>query len=164
MLFVIRKWKRSGRYFHLNTQRLPADAHGVWLWAPVGSAWQAETGPGVLDLNILLLLQPGVPWVAWWKDRAASREVQLDVCLPPVMGLDGAEYTDLEIDPVRDAAGNVRVDDEDELAAAAEAGQVSCDELQLAHRASHDACQLLRSNAEPWASVGWRRLDGLLRR
>jgi hypothetical protein len=134
------------------------DGFGQWLYLPRGAAWTAPHDRGVLPFDVLALVAPTRPWVAWWCDDGADRRIEIDVCLPPVEVDAGWSFVDLELDVMLHADGSLVVEDEDEFADARLAGHIDPATAALAEAACTDAVALLGSRGEPFGEAGWRRL------
>ncbi|WP_413320111.1 NUDIX domain-containing protein [Agrococcus sp. 1P02AA] len=125
------KWDGSRHWEH-DAIALGSDAEGVWLGAPGGSTVYRRPGLEPFSgVEPMLTLVPHRPlamlegtWalVHWFPGSPA--ELYVDVATPPTLigRRDGwvLEYTDLDLDVVRDPGGEARIVDEDELALHAE--------------------------------------------
>lgn len=125
------KWD-GARHWEHDAVVLGSDAEGVWLGAPGDSTayWRPGLEP-FSGVEPMLTLVPHRPlamlegtWalVHWFTGSPA--ELYIDVATPPALirRADGwvLEYTDLDLDVVRDPARAARIDDEDEFALHAE--------------------------------------------
>jgi len=153
------KVKRPGGVFWYDLTFIGQDEHGMWLSGPNGSPWGAPHDAGSLSVHVVVLLAPSRPWVAWWVDDEADRRLEIDVCLPPERTVDGWQYVDLELDPVRhEADGRVEIEDWDEYQESVDAGRMSGPEARLARRTAEELAEALRCRSEPWQGRGWRLL------
>ena len=160
----LHKIKRPGGIFSFDVEPLAHDEFGVWLHAPVGSAWEAPHDAGVLAFDVVLLLSPVRYWVAWWVDDPADRRLEIDVCLRPQRVHGGWSYVDLELDPVRHESGIVEIEDRDEFDLARQSGWIAARDAEVAEATAITMQAALREREEPLGDEGWRRLDALRRR
>jgi hypothetical protein len=155
------KVKRPGGTYTFEVQPVREDAFGVWLFAPTGSPWQAPDDEGRLPVDVLVLLNPEQPWIAWWVDDPVDRRLEIDVCLPPAPVADGWSFVDLELDPKRHANGHIEVEDHDEFDDARRAGWINDADAALALATASRIEADLRAYTEPFGHDGWERLAQL---
>ena len=159
------KVKRPGGPFWYDLEVSTEDAHGSWLYGPVGSRWGAPHDEGHLSVPALVLLHPDRAWVVWWVADPSDRRIEIDVCLPPERTGEGWRYVDLELDPVRhEQSSRTEIEDEDEYARSVRQGWMSPDEATLARRAADDGDRMLRQRDQSWSARGWHLLDALVRK
>ena len=105
-------------HWHAWLERLGEDEHGVWLGAPVGTAWQkgAET-PVVFTHPHVSLFPRDEWWVANFNAAPADLEVYCDITDAPVWSSpDVVTMVDLDLDVIRIRGTNeIRIIDEDEF-------------------------------------------------
>jgi uncharacterized protein len=95
---------------------LGADEHGDWVGARAGTrCWRRERFFEQRSDWVTLLRQDGT-WCAGFYDPALPTETYVDIAAGTVW--DGASVTtvDVDLDVVRDASGEVRLEDEDDFA------------------------------------------------
>jgi predicted RNA-binding protein associated with RNAse of E/G family len=97
--------------------------------------------------------------VAWWWDDPDGRWVGVDVCTPPRLARGTWTYEDLELDPVGNEAGFVRLVDEDEFEEARAKGWISSDEVDAALQATTEIETMMRTRVEPFGTLAWQRLQ-----
>lgn len=158
MTGTLRKIKRPQGVHTFEVMSSSEDAFGHWLYLPTGAGWTAPHDHGVLPFDVLVLLAPGSPLVAWWADDPADRRIEIDVCLPPHEVETGWSFTDLELDVVQHADGMLGVEDEDEFAEACLEGHIDQTEAALARAACADAMAMLAARHAPYNQLGWDRL------
>jgi hypothetical protein len=152
------KVKRPAGTFAYEVQPLTSDGFGQWLYAPIGSAWDAPHDAGTLSFDVVVLVRPRQWGVSWWIDEPPDRSVAVDVCLPPERRADGWSFVDLELDAVRHASGIVEIQDNDEFEAARRDGWISAADAKVALATATAMADVLRNHEEPWGEVGWQRL------
>ena len=166
---MIRKIKRSKGFARWSAYEFERDSFGLWLFTPPrsifradvdGSITECEVGQGTrpAGLAVLHLIPLSGWWMAQWTAEAEGAFISVEVCTPPAI-VDGEwQFVDLELDPYRGSDGRVAVDDEDEFAAACEAGVISPDEAAAAHAAATEVAGWLDGGIEPFGQVGWKKL------
>ena len=128
MVFV-QKLKRPSGSGIWGAYVLADDEFGIWLHTPAGSRYEGQDGEHVdvcevaQDTNgagrsIVQLIAPDAWWIATWYPPGTGLEVSVDICTPAALMDQTFTYTDLELDPWRDADGEVATDDWDEFQAA----------------------------------------------
>jgi uncharacterized protein DUF402 len=161
----IKKRKRPAATHVWPVVELGEDYYGRWFFCPVGSTFRGEKN-GVVGYTqvaqgnrdtgraLLTLIPPG----GWWVASCADGEVCAEICTPAEL-VDGVwTYIDLELDPYRDEAGGVRVDDWDEFEDACRLGFIPADEERAARSAADEVEDLLQRRVEPFDQVGVQRL------
>jgi hypothetical protein len=166
------------------------DEHGVWLFTPAGSRYQAEhngTVIGVCEVGqgsrpagsaVMQLLPRSGWWVAHvygvhdpdlfaWPvelhgDRRGERAVAVDVCRPAVHRAGIWTYVDLELDVLGNGAGGVIIEDEDEFADACAAGVISTAEAVAARATAGELAAWLTEGVEPFGRRAWQRWESAL--
>jgi hypothetical protein len=160
----LHKIKRPGGVHRYDTLLSGTDEFGTWLFAPQGAAWQAPHDSGRLPFDVLVLLAPARPYVAWWCNDPHGRRLEIDVCLPPEPVTDGWSFVDLELDVIRhEDTGRTEVVDHDEFRAARRAGLIDPAAARLALATARDVQARARDRVEPLGSAGWRNLAPLRR-
>ena len=159
MTGVLHKIKRPGGVHAYEFASDEEDAFGHWLHLPRGAGWTAPHDRGVLPFDVLVLLTPGAPLVAWWCDDPTDRRIEVDVCMPPREMDSGWSFVDLELDVVLHADSSLVVEDEDEFVDACLAGYIREDDAALARAACADAVAMLANRREPFDQRGWRHLS-----
>ena len=163
---VIRKIKRAGYSVAAGAYVLDEDEFGTWLFSPAGTMVRFVDGDEEVLRpwpNFLGLAQSREWWFAGWWIRESGPTLGTDACTPPTL-VDGQWYwTDLELDVVRDDAGNVWVEDEDEFEDAIAAGQIPADEQRAAIAVTAELERRLREHIAPFdLETGWRRHDAAI--
>jgi Protein of unknown function (DUF402) len=170
----IRKLKRPDGSGVWPAYRTGEDRFGTWLFTPQGSLYRGEKTGVAAYCNVGSPVGPGIavmhliPWTGWWIatfwDRAEPRwGVTADIGTPPRLSDGMWTYTDLELDILAGrGTGEARIVDEDEFAAACDGGFVTPAEASAARQAADQLALLVRGGAEPFASVGARRLDAAM--
>jgi len=162
--FLVRlhKVKRPGGVHRYDTLLIGTDEHGTWLFAPQGSAWQAPHASGELPFDVLVLLAPVRPYIAWWCDDPDGRRLEIDVCVPPEPVTDGWSFVDLELDVIRhEDTDRTEIVDHDEFDAARRAGLIGQASADLALATATELQAQVRDRIEPLGSAGWRKLASL---
>jgi hypothetical protein len=166
----IRKLKRPDGCAVWPAYRMGEDRFGTWLFTPQGSLYRGEKGGVAVHCNVGSPVGPGVAvmhlvpqagwWIAtFWHQAESSWSVTVDICTPPRLADGVWTYTDLELDVLADSGtGDVQIVDEDEFAAACDGGFIAPGEAVAARQAADQVAQLVRDAADPFASVGPRRL------
>jgi protein associated with RNAse G/E len=106
-------------HWHAWLERLGEDEHGVWLGAPVGTAWQkGDETPVVFAHAHVSLFPRDAWWVANFNAAPADLEVYCDITDVPVWSApDVVTMVDLDLDVIRiRGTSEIRVIDEDEFA------------------------------------------------
>jgi hypothetical protein len=134
------------------------DRHGVWLFAPVGSAWVAPHDHGSLPVDVLVLITPGRWYATWWIDDPHDRRIEIDVCLPPERTADAWSYVDLELDVVRHEPDFIEVHDRDEFDTACRNAWITPSDARFAEATATTMRRVLERRTDPWGDEGWRRL------
>lgn len=170
----MRKMKRPAGSGIWGAYVLGDDAHGQWLYSPVGCLYRGErdgvvgychvgepdlTGPG---LAVVQLIPRRGWWIASWARPLGSNRISVDVCTQPVRRAGEWSYIDLELDPVSDSPGQVETWDEDEFVEACTSGLIPPSEEAAAREATATVEGLIRGQREPFGQVGWRRLDSAI--
>lgn len=116
MRLAFRKWD-GARHWEYDALVLGTDRHGTWIGAPAGTRL-ARPGMAVVTEYDHVTLLPAADFVASFHQDvpAAPFDLYVDIATPPRW--DGAlvSAVDLDLDVIRDRAGRVWVDDEDEFA------------------------------------------------
>ena len=119
---IIRKQKRREGWGRWPTYVLGEDAHGLWLYCPVGTIyrgenihgeviWRGEVGQGNRDVGLAVvhLIPRTAWWIASWVAEGAKSLIAVDICTPPVL-IDGEwRYVDLDLDPHAHHDGRVEI-------------------------------------------------------
>lgn len=170
---IIRKVKRPEAMIRWPAYVVGKDDHGLWLFSPKGTICrgqsrsgrsEVEVGQGNREagLPVMHLMPDSGWWTASWC-RVPKSRISVDVCTPPRL-IDGEwTYIDLELDPWA-YDGNVEIDDEDEFDDACEAGLILPDEALEARAAATEVVGAMRSNSEPFGTLGWSKLDEAIHR
>jgi hypothetical protein len=113
---VFTKWG-GARHWEYDAVRLGADRHGVWIGSPSGTS-MARPGASFVAAYDHVGLVPAGGYVANFSEDvpAAPFSVYVDICTPPRWVGAVVTTVDLDLDVIRDRAGRVWVDDEDEFA------------------------------------------------
>lgn len=113
------KWDETP-HWAFDMERLGADDHGVWLWAPAGTELRRGVDKTIrAERGFVKVITPNRWWTAVWNvgplkgDR--SIEVYVDVITPAVWDGDTVRMVDLDLDVIRRSSGLVEIDDEDEF-------------------------------------------------
>ena len=170
---VIRKIKRPDGIGRWPAYVLAEDSFGSWLYSPMGCRYRGRSGETITECEVgqgdrahglpVLHLAPKIGWwFAAWHRLGGAAIIGIDVCTPPTRIDDEWRYTDLELDPHGFGDGRLELHDEDEFAAACEAGLISASEAAEASAAAAELLQGLREKREPFGRAGWDRLDSAL--
>jgi hypothetical protein len=167
---VIRKTKRPEGMFRWPAYVISSDCHGLWLFSPKGTIFRGQSGTNIGECEVGqgdseegLPVMHLIPDRAWWIAAWFAEKISVDICTPPTL-IDGEWcYTDLELDPLAFSDGRVVIEDEDEFAAACEAGLISIGEAAKGRAAATEMKRCLRHRTEPFGRLGWDRLDEALR-
>ena len=110
-----RKWGGS-RHWQFVMRRLGEDEHGLWLWAPQGSAMQRGNEPVKHSKSVNVKLIPDNKWwtAIWAWQRPQS--LYVDIITPPSWNGTTVTMVDIDLDVVRWSDGRTEVLDEDEFA------------------------------------------------
>ena len=113
------KWDGSA-HWAFDMERIGEDEHGIWLWAPAGTALHRGSDKTIqAERGFVKVIAPNRWWTAVWNvgplkgDR--SIEIYVDVITPAVWDGNTVRMVDLDLDVIRRSGGMVEVDDEDEF-------------------------------------------------
>lgn len=171
---VVRKVKRGNGCGRWPAYVLGEDPHGLWLYCPAGTIYRGQVGQTVAECDVgqgnrdaglpVVHLVPGAGWwIATWSADGAASWISVDICTPPAL-IDGEwTYIDLELDPHAYPGGLVEIEDEDEFAAACQAGVIPPHEQLAARAAATEVTLLLRAEEEPFGRAGWEKLHEAVR-
>lgn len=169
---VIRKIRRAENVCRWPAYVMSDDLHGLWLYSPKGTIHRCQAGAEIRECKVGggpdgpgFHVMHLVPYAGWWtaawhygrRDNEVS--ISVDICTPPTLTEGEWSYTDLKLDPYAFGDGRVVVDDEDEFAAACEAGSISRNEAVEARAAATEIEQFLRGRTEPFGHTGWDKLE-----
>ena len=94
-------------------ERLGEDDHGLWLWAPAGTAFRRGDEEAMVSERLWVkLITPADWWTAIWTETG---RIYVDVATPVRWAGTTAQFVDLDLDVVRHPDGTVTVEDEDEF-------------------------------------------------
>ncbi len=166
---VIRKIKRPEGVFRWPAYVTGHDHHGLWLYSPQGTIFRGQVGATIGECEVGqgdreegVPVMHLIPRAAWWIAAWHPEYVSVDICKPPTLTCDEWCYTDLEIDLLAFSDGRVEIEDEDEFAAACEAGQIPPDEEDSARAAARKVERCMRRRKEPFGRLGWEKLNEAL--
>lgn len=138
------------------------DSFGKWVGVAQGDPWWAADGTrsGVFIETLVKVFPVNTFWTACFYPGDIS--IDVDISLPVRWADGGVEETDLELDVLRSASGEITVRDHDRF-------QHICDALGLlpeiarqAEDACRDICQMIESRDEPFGEVGFTWLTKFL--
>jgi uncharacterized protein len=114
---IYTKYDRS-LHWHLRTQWLGEDEHGVWTGVAKPTVIQkGDDEPVALQYASVMLFPRGAWWTASFNDEPASTEIYCDITTPARWpSSDVVTMVDLDLDVIRKRDGLVILDDEDEFA------------------------------------------------
>jgi hypothetical protein len=150
-------------------ERLGADEHGIWLWAPAGTELRrGHEKPIAARHGFVKLVPAGQWWTGIWNDgrQDAGRSIRtyVDVITPAVWEGETVRMVDLDLDVVHRSDGTVDIDDEDEF----EDHKVAFGYPEhVVDRARTEAARLvlaLERRNEPFGEAGHRWLEVALGR
>lgn len=164
----IRKVKRGRGDGVWGAYVVDHDEFGTWLFTPERSLfrWSADgrieicySGvPEPPGASVLHLIPHEGWWFARWQ-RLPRPHVAIDICTPAVLIDTTWSYDDLELDLLTCGDGRWELVDEDEFAAAREAGLIEDAEATAARDAADELSARLRAGDALFDSLGWERLD-----
>jgi len=138
---------------------LGEDENGLFFHSQAGSIQHLADGkPWRVPFPMVQLLTHGQWWVAHWFNDPDGRWVGVDICIPVTLVNGTWTYVDLELDPVGNEEGFDFLEDLDEFEYACGQGWISNDEADAARRTAQQIEAMMNDGAEPFKSVGWRRL------
>jgi predicted RNA-binding protein associated with RNAse of E/G family len=110
-----RKWP-DRLHWQFTMRRLGEDEHGLWVWAPAGTAAQrGEEAPQTFRSTAVKLITPDRWWTAIWNE-AGTQELYVDISTPVSWNGNRATFVDLDLDVTRNrTSGEISVLDEDEF-------------------------------------------------
>lgn len=162
---TVRKIKRpwgTGARWHAYI--LHEDEHGLWLHSPAGSVHPQIAGdPWQVPWHGVQLLPRDRWWAAWWWDQPQERLVAVDICTPPALVDDVWTYEDLELDPVGNEAGFLKLYDVDEFEMAVSHAWMSTEEAEKALDTAEEIKAAMTGSEEPFGRAGWWHLDQAIR-
>jgi hypothetical protein len=172
---VLRKIKRSKGFARWCAYELERDRFGLWLFTPQGSLFRANVGGTITECEVGQGARPAglavlhlVPvtgwWMAQWTADADGSSISVEVCTPPALVSGEWQFVDLELDPYQGADGRIAIEDEDEFAAACEAGVISPVEAAAARVAADEIARWMEEGVEPFGQVGWMKLRDAVER
>ncbi len=148
---------------------LETDSYGTWVFTPAHSTFIGDDGTGNVSTCEVaqdterrgrhsVVLLPTTGWfVAHWVLNA-DHVVSVDITTPPVRSGSHWSFEDLELDPFVLQDGTFDVEDEDEFAAACEAGLITNQERDAARHAVDVLREGLTAEASPLIKTGRRYL------
>ncbi len=96
--------------------RLGEDEHGVWLWAPAGTALQRGDDEPTTFRNLAVKVITDGWWTAIFNDGAdRTYDLYVDIATPAHWEGDTVHLVDLDLDVARRKNGGVEIHDEDEF-------------------------------------------------
>lgn len=166
---MIRKIKKPKGFARWSAYEFDRDVFGLWLYTPPGSLFRAEVdgvttecevgqGARPSGLAVMHLIPLAGWWMAQWTAEGERAFISVEVCTPPANVGGEWQFVDLELDPYRGPDGHVAVEDEDEFAAACEAGLIASSEETAARAAATEVTGWLDKGVEPFGQVGWKKL------
>ncbi|MDO9378163.1 MAG: DUF402 domain-containing protein [Nocardioidaceae bacterium] len=127
---------------------------------PAGTVQTKPSHSYASRTDATMLFADGVPATPSFRrveGAPSSRRYRayVDMTTPPVWDGDTVAMVDLDLDVVVTTDGEVRVLDEDELAAHRVLYDYPDDVVALAEQSCADVVEAFRTGREPYASVGW---------
>jgi len=160
---IFTKWGDQP-HWHIPTEPLGEDDHGVWLGVPEGTVmWR----PGVrveTDYAAVILVPKNSPFVAMFMDRVPGPEepnppvVYVDMTTVPIFDAETISAVDLDLDVIRRYDGTVFIDDEDEFTEHRELYGYPVDVVELAEGSCRDVVAGLTARTAPWGGQAERWL------
>lgn len=157
---VVQYWKHPRTpHWCQPMQRLGQDEHGTWLGMPEGAPFQkADEEPVPSPTPMVQLIAPGAWWTLLYNGPGHRYPVYVDV-VAPARWVDGSrvEMVDLDLDVVRDAAGQVAVVDQEEFAEHQVSLGYPAEWIAGAAAAAEEVREMLEAEVEPFATrmVAW---------
>lgn len=145
-------------HWNYTMYRLGADEHGSWLGLPANTTSRRGDEPPVTFAEPYVMLVPDGWWTGMFNDRPARTEVYCDITTVPRWTAPGeVTMVDLDLDVIRRRDGTVFIDDEDEFTEHQLRYAYPPDVTAAARRSADDLYDLVRTNAEPFATGyhGW---------
>ena len=136
---------------------LGSDRHGRWVGARAGTACRRREVAFEQRSDWVTLLPDAGGWCAGFYDPALPTEVYVDIAGGTAW--DGAAVTtiDLDLDVVRDASGDVRLEDEDDFARHQVAYGYPADLVEAARVTADQVLSAVRDRSAPFdgAHLPW---------
>jgi protein associated with RNAse G/E len=142
-------------HWHMTTQWLGEDEHGIWTGAARPSLMRKGDGPLVtLEYASVMLFPRDAWWTAAFNDAPASTEIYCDVTTPVSWPSPGeVTMVDLDLDVSRRRTGEVQLWDEDEFASHQVKYGYPAEVIDEAERAAEWLRTALTQNSEPFATT-----------
>lgn len=157
---LVQYWKHPRTpHWRQPMRRLGRDAHGTWLGMDAGAPFQKGDEPPVASPTPMVqLIAPDAWWTLLYNGPGHRYPVYVDVIRPAAwVADDRVELVDLDLDVVRDAAGQVAVLDEDEFAGHQVALGYPADWVARAAATAAEVARRVRDGTEPFGArmVAW---------
>ena len=173
---LIEKVKRPDGRGRWGAYVVAEDEHGVWLYTPQGSIFQA-TKDGVVStcsageprppgVSVLHLVPPSAWWFARWQvSPTGVSALAIDICTPATFdaGERRWEYVDLELDLFKSSDGVVGIFDQDEFDDAVTAGEITPEEAAVCEATAAALDARLRRHDELFDELAWGRFAEAIR-
>ena len=142
-------------HWHMMTQWLGEDEHGIWTGAARPTLMRKGDGPLVtLEYASVLFFPHGAWWTAAFNDVPAAIETYCDITTPVRWPSPGeVTMVDLDLDVARRRTGEVELWDEDEFASHQVKYGYPADVIAEAKRAAEWLRNALTRNIEPFATT-----------
>jgi len=142
-------------HWHMMTQWLGADEHGIWTGAARPTVIRKGDEPPVsLDYASVMLFPRGAWWTATFNDMPAETEIYCDITTPVRWPSDGeVTMVDLGPDGSRTRSGDVALWDEDEFACHQVKYSYPAGVIAEAERSASWLRDALTRNREPFATT-----------
>ena len=152
---VVYRKQDGSLHWHMTTQWLGEDEHGIWTGAARPTLMRKGDGPLVtLEYASVMLFPRNAWWTAAFNDVPASTEIYCDITTP-VSWPSAGEVTmiDLDLDVSRRRTGEVELWDQDEFASHQIKYGYPADVIAEAERAAQWLRTALTENDEPFAAA-----------
>jgi protein associated with RNAse G/E len=147
-------------HWNYTAYRLGTDEHGSWLGMAANSLSRRGHEPPVPAPVAYVILFPDAWWTGMFNDAPWKTEIYCDITTVPRWA-SPTEVTmvDLDLDVIRRRDGTVFIDDEDEFLAHQLRYSYPAALTTAARHSADDLHDLVRANAEPFATAYHHWLD-----
>ena len=130
------------------------DAFGKWVGVAAGDPWRSADGTrsGVFLETLVKVLPINTFWTACFYPGDIS--IDVDITLPVRWVDGGVDETDLELDVLFSASGQLTVRDQDKFQYIREAYGLPVDIARQAEDACDHVCAMIERREEPFGNVG----------
>lgn len=150
---VSTKW--GGRpHYRGVVEHLGDDEYGSWFWGPAGrTILRGDDVGSVTEQDVLLLVHPGAWWIPSWRIDHPSTPLYVNISTPAEWFDDRVTWIDLDLDVVRNAAGDVEVVDRDEFERHSRTFEYPAELVAGAEAATAEVYDLVMRNRPPFDDV-----------